>query len=76
MDGSILNESVTSKYYRITNWTDSELRILHELWEKGISASKISATILVDLGKERSRSAILGKVFRLGIQRKNQINEM
>ena len=55
-----------------SNWSDDQIKILKEGWQSGKSASQVSKKIWDDLGIERSRSACLGKIFRLGLIRKNQ----
>ncbi|GJM00218.1 MAG: hypothetical protein DHS20C07_18970 [Methyloligella sp.] len=45
-----------------TGWTEKESQILKKLWEEGQSASKCGAIL------KRSRSAIIGKVHRMGIK--------
>lgn len=45
-------------------WTDERVELLRALWHDGLSASQIAA----DLGGV-SRSAVIGKLYRLGLQR-------
>jgi GcrA cell cycle regulator len=44
-------------------WTDERVDLLQQLWLRGVSASKIAA----DLGGV-TRSAVIGKVHRLGLE--------
>ena len=47
------------------SWTDDQIERLKQLWAEGLSASQIAA----ELGGGISRSAVLGKVHRLGLGR-------
>jgi len=53
-----------------STWTDQQIKILKELWKNGHSAKEISNRIWDDFQVQRSRSAVLGKIFRLKIARK------
>lgn len=43
-------------------WTEERVDLLQQLWQRGVSASKIAA----DLG-DVTRNAVMGKVHRLGL---------
>lgn len=48
-------------------WTDSRLDFIKARWTEGLSASQIAALIEVGRNEQRpSRSAICGKLFRMG----------
>jgi len=55
-----------------SNWSDAQIKILKDAWLNGLSATQVSKKIWDDFGVARSRSACLGKIFRLGLIRKNQ----
>lgn len=44
-------------------WTKRDISIMEELWSKGFTGTQIGKVL------KRSRSAILGKIHRLGMQR-------
>jgi len=44
-------------------WTDERIELVKTLWSQGVSARRIAR----ELGDDISRSAVLGKVHRLGI---------
>lgn len=53
------------------DWTEGQLELLRVLWDgKGFSASEIARQIFADFGVHRSRSAICGKVRRIGLTRR------
>jgi len=50
-----------------SNWTEERLEQLKEMWTQGFSASWIAAT----LGSV-SRNAVIGKAFRLGLEKRKE----
>lgn len=52
-------------------WTQEKTKELVKMWKDGHSGSYIAKM----LGRRFTRCAVLGKVFRLGIQRKNENNQ-
>lgn len=48
---------------QVINWTEDTMRVLRALWNEGKSAAEI-ATIL---GDGATRSAVMGKLYRLGL---------
>lgn len=49
------------------NWSERALEVLRREVPRGTSYSAISAMILAEAGDEKSRSAVSGAVFRLGL---------
>jgi GcrA cell cycle regulator len=58
-------ESIVSamRRYATSPWTDERIELVKTLWSQGVSARRIAR----ELGDDISRSAVLGKVHRLGI---------
>lgn len=50
------------------NWTPERILIVKVMWDDGNSATQIAST----LGKRVSRSAVLGKVHRLGLSKRGK----
>lgn len=48
------------------SWTDERIELLKALWADGLSATQIAG----ELGGRLTRNAIIGKIHRLGLQRK------
>ena len=45
------------------HWNDDHIKVLTELWQKGLSASQIAA----QMGDGVTRNAVIGKIHRLGL---------
>ena len=58
----------TGERRAFTIWTDANLLVLKNLWAAGYSAGDIAGR----LGQGITRSAVLGKLHRLGMQRKKK----
>ncbi len=54
----------------LIEWTDKVLVALKDGWSKGYSATEISHALYRRFSLEVSRSAVLGKLHRLGLQRR------
>ena len=50
---------------KFTHWTEEEEALLRHLWVKGFSASQIGKRL-----DGKTRNAVIGKVHRLGLQRR------
>jgi GcrA cell cycle regulator len=50
--------------YATSPWTDERIELVRALWSQGASAQRIAQ----ELGDDISRSAVLGKIHRLGIE--------
>lgn len=51
-----------------TRWTDGELEVIRRMWAEGHTASHIANT-LGEAGFNRTRSAVMGIVHRMGFER-------
>jgi GcrA cell cycle regulator len=60
MPGSVVT---AMRRYATSAWTDERIELVKTLWSQGVSARRIAR----ELGDDISRSAVLGKVHRLGI---------
>lgn len=49
------------------SWTEERVEALKQLWNQGVSVSKISAKL-----EGMSRSAVIGKVHRLGLEKRGR----
>ena len=58
------------------DWDKKQVNLLMDSWKEGLSASEVAQKIYYELGIWRSRGSVLGKIDRLGLLRKNQVNEM
>lgn len=47
------------------NWTETEDAYLLELWMEGAEASRIARELTLELGRDISRNAVLGRIHRL-----------
>ena len=54
------------------NWTTERIDLLKKLWNSGLSASLCMEALRKHDGATFSRSAIMGKVNRLGLQRRER----
>ena len=52
------------------SWTDERVELLKKLWSEGLSASQVAA----ELGPGITRNAVIGKVHRLGLERRGRAN--
>lgn len=51
------------------HWTDPQIAMLEELWGHGASASQVATKINTVFGTHYTRSAIIGRIHRMGLQR-------
>jgi len=49
-------------------WTEENIELLKKLWSDGLSASQVAA----ELGSSCSRSAVIGKIHRLGLSERDK----
>lgn len=52
------------------NWTDDRVALLRAMWADGVSSAADIADAL-GLGRQAGRSAVIGKIHRLGLGRKS-----
>jgi GcrA cell cycle regulator len=58
-------------YGRNFDWTEERIDLVRRLWLEGLSASQIAAELRPP-GKELSRNAVIGKLGRLGLTKKDR----
>jgi GcrA cell cycle regulator len=49
----------------VNTWTDDEVKIMTEMWNKGASATEIS----IELGDRHTRNSVIGKAHREGLSK-------
>lgn len=50
-------------------WTQPEVALCKQLYTEGFTAAEIAVDLLVQYGKRRTRSAVLGQLHRIGLKK-------